>query len=91
MEAVSGVTEVVVAGMFEVEVVFVVFNFLKADFPNEREDFLVLLVSGSSSSGSLWCFCLDLFLTLPVFCFFISVFLSAVEAATDEVDNLLPF
>ena len=62
VEALSCVAEVVVAGMFEVEVVFVVFNFLKADFPNEREDFLVLLVSGSSSSGSSWCFRLDLFL-----------------------------
>ena len=80
VEALSCVAEVVVAGMFESEVVFVVLV-----------EGIFLLDSGSSSSGSSWCFRLDLFLALPVFCFFISVFLPAVEAATDEVDNLPPF
>ena len=60
--AVAAATIASIAGV--AEVVFVVFNFLEAD-ANEGEDFLaedVLLTSGSSSSGSSWCFRLDLFL-----------------------------
>ena len=61
--AVAAATIASIAGV-AAEVVFVVFNFLEAD-ANEGEDFLaedVLLTSGSSSSGSSWCFRLDLFL-----------------------------
>ena len=70
MTGVEDTAEAEEAAAVEVEVGFVVvFNFLEADDdddpPNEGEDFRaedVLLTNGSSSSGSSWCFRLDLFL-----------------------------
>ena len=70
MTGVEDTAEAEEAAAVEAEVGFVVvFNFLEADDdddpPNEGEDFRaedVLLTNGSSSSGSSWCFRLDLFL-----------------------------
>ena len=68
MRGVVDTAEAEEAAVVEAEVDFVVvFNFLEADDdpPNEGEDFRaedVLLTNGSSSSGSSWCFRLDLFL-----------------------------
>ena len=68
MTGVEDTAEAKEAAAVEAEVGFVVvFNFLEADDdpPNEGEDFRaedVLLTNGSSSSGSSWCFRLDLFL-----------------------------
>ena len=69
MTGVEDTAEAEEAAAVEAEVGFVVvFNFLEAgddDPPNEGEDFRaedVLLTNGSSSSGSSWCFRLDLFL-----------------------------
>ena len=69
MTGVEDTAEAEEAAAVEAEVGFVVvFNFLEADdddTPNEGEDFRaedVLLTNGSSSSGSSWCFLLDLFL-----------------------------
>ena len=74
LDVVTGVETVAEVAAIVVEVVLVVvFNFLEVETddppPNEGEDFLaedVLLTSGSSSSGSSWCFRLDLlFLAEP--------------------------